>query len=284
MSNDRRVPLDASEAASQPHSTRKAATTLVDRLASAPGLVRPGISCWDMRIRLPLHPLAVENAYGDPQLLRALAAEGAAFAQQLGAEVVVGAETGGIPLAAAVSIVSGLAFAFVRKPGYVGHEPGEPLTRGSAVVDRRVLLVDDAVSSGRSVEGFVGQLSRERASVQGVFCLVDMRDVADSVVPLLQTLPIHPIASYLEVLAAATERGVLDPAVHDLAVDAITHHWSNDDPRWALLRPALDPAVHDLAVDAITNRWTNDDPRWAQLRPAVRVTHAARCWASGSDA
>ena len=239
MSTDRRVAPAIDRPASQAGTTTKTATTLVDRLASAPGLVRPGISCWDMMTRLPLHPLAVENAYGDPHLLRALAAEGAAVARRLDTEVIVGAETGGIPLAAAVSLVSGLPFAFARKPGYVGHEPGEPLSRGAPVADRRVLLVDDAVASGRSVEAFVAELERESAMVAGCFCLVDMRDVADSVVPLVRTLPIQAIGTYLEVLAAATELGILDPAVHDLAVDAITTHWNNDDPRWELLRPAV---------------------------------------------
>ena len=277
MNPDRRGRLDVPGPASQPRGATKTAARLVDRLASSPGLVRPGISCWDMKTRLPLHPLAVENAFGDPDLLRDLAAEGADFAQRLDAEVVAGAETGGIPLATAVSLASGLSFAFVRKPGYVGHEDAEALSRGAAVKDRRVLLVDDAVSSGRSVEAFVGQLGREGASVAGVFCLLDMRDVADSVVPLARTLPIHAVGTYLEVLEAATTQGVLDPLVHALAVDAITHHWTNDDPRWSLLRPALDPAVHDLAVDAITNHWSDDDPRWPLLGPAVGLTHAARC-------
>src|SRR6478609_5281873 len=47
------------------------ADDLVARLATTPGLVRAGISRWDMNTRLPLHPLAVENAYGDPALLHA---------------------------------------------------------------------------------------------------------------------------------------------------------------------------------------------------------------------
>src|SRR6476661_1237746 len=74
-----------------------AVADLVGRLATVPGLVRPGVSSWDMTSRLPLHPLAVESAYGDPRLLQAIAVPGAAFADRLGAEVVVGAETGGIP-------------------------------------------------------------------------------------------------------------------------------------------------------------------------------------------
>ncbi len=208
---------------------------LVARLATVPGLVRPGISSWDMKTRLPLHPLSIENAYADPRLLNALAIPGADFACRLGVDVVVGAETGGIPLAAAVSLAGDLPFAFVRKPGYVGHEDHEPRVRGAVVKGRRVLLVDDAVSSGSAVEAFTEQLRAEGAIVVGVFTLVDMRDVAASVSPTAAALPTESIATYLQVLDAATERGVLDPKVHRLAVDALVNMWSDDDPRWALL-------------------------------------------------
>jgi orotate phosphoribosyltransferase len=208
---------------------------LVGRLATVPGLVRPGISSWDMKTRLPLHPLSIENAYGDPRLLNALAIPGADFAHRLGVDVVVGAETGGIPIAAAVSLAGDLPFAFVRKPGYVGHEDHEPRVRGADVNGKRVLLVDDAVSSGSAVEAFTNQLRAEGATVVGVFTLVDMRDVAASVSPAAQALPTESIATYLQVLEAATERGVLDPAVHQLAVDALVNMWSDNDPRWSIL-------------------------------------------------
>ena len=210
---------------------------LVARLATVPGLVRPGVCTWDVSIRLPLHPLAVESAYGDPGLLRALAARAGDFAGRLRAEVVVGAETSGIPLAAAVSLASDLPFSFVRKPGYVGHEEREPLVRGAPVSGLRVLLVDDAVASGRSVEAFVHTLRVEQATVVGVFSVVDMRDVAEFVSPIAAALPITSIATYREVLGAAAQHGVLDPRIGELALDAITNHWLDDDPRWALLGP-----------------------------------------------
>lgn len=213
-------------------------TDLVDRLATVPGLVRPGITHWDMKTRLPLHPLSNENAYGDPQLLHDLAVPGADFARRLGADVIVGAETGGIPLATAVALAGDLPFAFVRKPGYVGHEDDEPAVRGAAVAGRRVLLVDDAVSSGAALEAFADELQSEGAILVGVFTLVDMRDVASSVAPIATTLPIESVATYLQVLAAATDHGILDPAVHRLAVDALVNHWSEDDPRWTLLAHA----------------------------------------------
>jgi orotate phosphoribosyltransferase len=211
--------------------------SLATRLATAPGLVRPGASRWDDD-RTPVHPLSMENAYADPLLLRALGARGARFARALGVDVVVGAETAGVPLAASIALAGGLPFAFVRKPGYRGHEIDEPPVRGADVAGRRVLLVDDAIASGSSVERFTAALAGAGAEVAGVFVLVDMRDVADSVSSVAAALPTESVSTYLEILDLAAANGILDPAVHELSVDAIVNHWAEDDPRWDLLPAA----------------------------------------------
>jgi orotate phosphoribosyltransferase len=210
------------------------ARSLAARLAAAPGLVRPGAARWDDS-RTPIHPLSLESAYADPALLRDLGAQGARFARNLGVDVVVGAETAGVPLATAVSLAGDLPFAFVRKPGYRGHEIDEPPVRGADVAGRRVLLVDDAIASGASVERFAAALAGAGAELVGVFVLVDMRDVADSVSPVAAALPTEAVSTYLRVLDLATSNGVLDSAVHDLTVDALLNHWADDDPRWNLL-------------------------------------------------
>jgi orotate phosphoribosyltransferase len=208
--------------------------SLATRLATAPGLVRAGAASWD-DTRTPIHPLSLESAYADPALLADLGARGARFARDLGVDVVVGAETAGVPLAAAVSLAGGLPFAFVRKPGYRGHEADEPPVRGADVAGRRVLLVDDAIASGASVERFTAALASVGAEVAGVFVLVDMRDVAATVSPLAAALPTESVSTYLQVLDAAAGNGLLDPAVHGLTVDALVNHWADDDPRWDLL-------------------------------------------------
>jgi orotate phosphoribosyltransferase len=208
--------------------------SLATRLATAPGLVRPGVSRWDDD-RTPVHPLSMESAYADPELLRDLGARGARFARELGVDVVVGAETAGVPLAAAVSLAGGLPFAFVRKPGYRGHEIDEPPVRGAEVAGRRVLLVDDAVSSGTAVERFTAALVGAGAEVVGVFVLVDMREVADTVTSVAAALPTESVSTYLEILDIATANGLLEPNVHELTVDAIVNRWTDDDPRWDLL-------------------------------------------------
>jgi orotate phosphoribosyltransferase len=238
LANPRRVTLADRADVARLTAVPSPRTDLVDRLATVPGLVRPGIAHWDMKTRLPLHPLSNENAYGDPRLLHDIAVPGAAFAQRLDMDVIVGAETGGIPLATAVALAADLPFAFVRKPGYVGHEDHEPRVRGASIAGRRVLLVDDAVSSGKALEAFADELQSEGANLVGVFTLVDMRDVANAVAPIAKILPIESIATYLDVLTAATDHGILDPATHRLAVDALINRWPNDDPRWTLLDKA----------------------------------------------
>jgi orotate phosphoribosyltransferase len=207
---------------------------LATRVATAPGLVRPGASCWD-HARTPIHALSMESAYADPQLLRDLGARGARFAPEVGAEVVVGAETAGVPLAASISLDAELPFAFVRKPGYRGHEFDEPPVRGADVAGRRVLLVDDAISSGTSVERFAASLDGVGAEVVGLFVLVDMRDVAATVSPVASALPTDAVSTYLQVLDLAATNGLLDAALHTLTVDAIVNQWADDDPRWDLL-------------------------------------------------
>ncbi len=213
------------------------ADSLATRLAMSPGLVRPGVSRWDAG-RTPVHPLSMESAYADPALLRDLGARGARFARELAVDVVVGAETAGVPLAASVAMEGGLPFAFVRKPGYRGHEPGEPTVRGADVAGRRVLLVDDAVSSGASVERFTAALAGAGAEVVGVFVLVDMREVAQTVTSTAAALPTESVSTYLQVLELAKAGGVLDASVHALSVDAIVNRWTEDDPRWDLLAVA----------------------------------------------
>ena len=180
----------------------------------------------------------MESAYADPGLLRDLGGRGAQFAPEVGAEVIVGAETAGVPLAASISLNAALPFAFVRKPGYRGHEIDEPPVRGADVAGRRVLLVDDAVSSGSSVERFAASLAGAGAEVAGVFVLVDMREVAHEVSSVAAALPTASVSTYLAILDLAAANGVLEHAVHELTVDAIVNRWSQDDPRWELLPAA----------------------------------------------
>ena len=211
---------------------------LLADLARLPGLVETGVCVMDGWLKLALRPITVERAYGEAQILRRIATAGSAFATDVDADVVVGAETAGIPLGTAVSLDSGLPFAFVRKAGHVGHVPTESAVLGHPVAGKRVLLVDDAVWRGSAISACAAQLAQAGATLVGVFCIVDMRDVADEVAAVARTLPMASICSYMELLAAAADVGVLGSDTHALVRDAIVNKWSDDDPRWSLLEEA----------------------------------------------
>ena len=200
-----------------------------------PGWSGPAPRRWDDG-RTPIHPLSLESAYADPALLRDLGARGARFARDLGVDVVVGAETAGVPLAAAVS----LAGRRCRSPS--SASPGTAATRSTsrrseAPTSRAGACCSSTTPSpaARAVERFTAALAGAGAEVVGVFVLVDMRDVADTVTSVAAALPTESVSTYLQVLDLAAANGVLDPAVHDLSVDAILNHWTEDDPRWDLL-------------------------------------------------
>jgi hypothetical protein len=116
----RPLPDEGSSSAIEPvrriAGSRAADASLATRLATAPGLVRTGAARWDDG-RTPIHPLSLESAYADPALLRDLGARGARFARALGVDVVVGAETAGVPLAAAVSLAAGCRSPSSASPG-----------------------------------------------------------------------------------------------------------------------------------------------------------------------
>jgi NAD(P)-dependent dehydrogenase (short-subunit alcohol dehydrogenase family) len=73
----------------------RAAEATVDEILGAGGHV---VTC------APIHALSMESAYADPRLPRDLGTRGERFAQSIGVEVVAGAETAGVPLAASISL------------------------------------------------------------------------------------------------------------------------------------------------------------------------------------
>ncbi|GBD07672.1 Orotate phosphoribosyltransferase [bacterium HR21] len=110
-----------------------------------------------------------------PQLLQALGQE---LARLLPAEteVLAGMELGGIPLAVATAFASGLPCVFVRKePKPYGTRRQ---TEGTDVTGRRVVLLEDVVTTGGQALAAVEVLRREGADVRAVLCVVDRQQGA----------------------------------------------------------------------------------------------------------
>ena len=88
-----------------------------------------------------------------------------------------------------------------------------------------MLLVDDAVSSGASVERFTAAFTGPGAHVVGVFVLVDMREVAGTVTSVAAALPTESVTPTSRSSPIAVAHGLLAPVVHHLSVDAIVNRW-----------------------------------------------------------
>ena len=218
----------------------------------------------------PIHPLSLENAYADPALLRDLGARGAQFARDLGVDVVVGAETAGVPLAAAVSLAAGC-----RSPSSASRATAATRSTNRRSEARTWRAGACCWSTTRSpaapVQRFTAALAGAGAEVAGVFVLVDMRDVADTVSPVAAALPTESVSTYLQVLDLATADGLLDPAVHDLTVDAS----STTGPRTTRAGTSC-PSPHDDAHSPDTHQGNDHEHHAAghHHRPAGAVADA----------
>ncbi len=112
----------------------------------------------------------------EPALLAAIAEHMAEMLPD-GTEVLAGLELGGIPLATALSLRTGLPAAFVRKePKRYGTRR---LAEGADVRDRRTTLVEDVVSTGGQIVRSAGDLRRYRAIIGGALCVLDRRAEGD---------------------------------------------------------------------------------------------------------
>jgi len=105
-----------------------------------------------------------------PDLLRRIAARLAPLVPP-GTEVLAGLELGGIPVATALSLECGLPAAFVRKQAKPYGT--RRLAEGTDVAGRRVLVVEDVVTSGGQVLLSTADLRGLDAKVSDVLCVID---------------------------------------------------------------------------------------------------------------
>ena len=106
----------------------------------------------------------------DPVLLGAVADLAARLIPD-GTEVLAGLELGGIPVATALSLVTGLPAAFVRKAAKPYGTT--KLAEGASVEGRRVLVVEDVITTGGQVVQSTDQLREQGAKVEQVLCVID---------------------------------------------------------------------------------------------------------------
>ncbi len=106
----------------------------------------------------------------DPGVL-AQVAEQAAWLVPENTEVLAGLELGGVPVATALSLATGLPAAFVRKEAK--KYGTAQLAEGAQIAGKRVLVVEDVITTGGQVAASTAELRSRGALVEAVLRIID---------------------------------------------------------------------------------------------------------------
>ena len=106
----------------------------------------------------------------DPQLLRAICTALVPLVPPA-TEVLAGLELGGVPVATMLADVTGLPVVFVRKAAKAYGTC--QLAEGAPIVGRKLLIVEDVVTSGGQVASSARDLRALGANVEQAVCVID---------------------------------------------------------------------------------------------------------------
>lgn len=135
----------------------------------------------------------------DPILLKAIAIEMAKLVPE-GTEVLAGLEMGGIPLAAAISMETGIPAAYVRKKA---KSYGTcRIAEGASLKDKNVLIIEDVVTSGGQIMISSKEMKDAGAKICDVLCVID-REAGGSDALKVAGLKLHPLFTMTDLKNAA---------------------------------------------------------------------------------
>ena len=89
-------------------------------------------------------------------------------------EVLAGLDLGGVPVATALSLRTGLPVVFVRKAAKPYGTA--KLAEGAEIAGRRVVVIEDVVTTGGQAAASAGGLRDRGALVDTLLCVVDRSD------------------------------------------------------------------------------------------------------------
>jgi orotate phosphoribosyltransferase len=137
-----------------------------------------------------------------PALLAEIAAAMAPMIPE-GTEVLAGLEMGGIPIATALSLHTGIPAAFVRKEAKTYGTA--QLAEGAPIVGKRVTVVEDVITTGGQVVISTNELRALGANVEHVLCVID-RSPDHGAALTAEGLQLHALLTRAQLDAAEARR------------------------------------------------------------------------------
>ncbi len=105
-------------------------------------------------------------------------------------DLIVGLESRGFIIGAAISAISGKGFVMARKPGKLPGEvtsvkykkeygEDELCVQSGALKGKRILIVDDILATGGSLKAAMDLMDKSEAKVVGFACLLGLKEFED---------------------------------------------------------------------------------------------------------
>lgn len=181
-------------------------------------------------------PFAIRNRYlfSHPEIVRSVAKTLAGKVVELGINALVGAETAGIPLAMAISLETGIPFAYVRKqPRGRGDRA---CVEGDIVPGATVALVDDLMTSAASKQIFVDNLDREGYKTTTIVVIwegLPLQSVGEAWLAE-RALTVVKLYTWLELADGLHRYGFIPNELYPHYVDFIQHRvdWEKPGEKW----------------------------------------------------
>lgn len=144
--------------------------------------------------------------------------------KELKVDVVAGAETAGIPIAAAIAIKAKLPMVYVRKrPKSYGTMS---FIEGVLQKDQKVVLIDDMITDGRSKMRFIEGIRKEGAICEDVLVILD-REQGGTDNLAGEGLKLHSLMKLKEMLEYMKKNGLADEDNYN-----ITMNYLNNPEQW----------------------------------------------------
>ena len=137
----------------------------------------------------------------DPGLIRAVA-DALVPLVPAGTEVLAGLELGGVPIATVIAQATGLTVCFVRKEAKTYGTC--QLAEGAAIDGKRLLVVEDVVTSGGQVVASCADLRVRGAVVEHAVCVID-REAGGADALSAIGVELHPLFTMAELRTGADE-------------------------------------------------------------------------------
>lgn len=151
-----------------------------------------------------------------PESFHTVAEELGKVAKSLGVNAVAGAETAGIPIAAAITMKTDMPMVYVRrKPKSYGTFS---MIEGILNKDDKVVLVDDLITDGMSKIVFVDGIRQAGAFVQDVLVILD-REQHGKETLAKENLKLHSLITLKELLEYMKKKKLIDEKDYNRVID-----------------------------------------------------------------